>query len=447
MIRYFDSTPRPPVEGTEAPARDGAGFLYLLGIPLAAGLATAERFDILGFNYTGLMWMFFLVVGALLVLSEKTRPGETPIYFPLKPWLAWCAFLTLSLCWCEPLESRNLQDALQLGMPVLVGVAASLFVRTEEQLDRLLRVFGPAVFLLALCPVLTRLGGFAAMGLTPTNRSLGLTAALAGCVFMARFPERVAGPLFGWGICILLTFVTGSRMATITLLFIPVLHPLYATQLWRVVMILAIAGLGVGLFYSPIFQERFFYEGSGTLTDVLEGDFLSFGRFESWPDIWDEAWRRPWLGAGVGSAYNFVPTVWEDMHHVHNDYLRVGFELGLTGLALFLGVVAWQLYDLRTRIEQSTGVTRTAFAASWLGLLVFLISAFTDNTLGYNLWFTNPLFAVMGAAYGVAGGRSPSSPLSALSSEPMGGLGFDDSRLRGPSHGPLADSGERGAES
>ena len=439
MIQNFDSTPGPPVEGTEPPSRDEAGFLYVLGIPLAAGLATAERYDILGFNYTGLMWMILLVVVAFLVLLEKTRPGETPIYFPLKPWLAWCAFLTLSLGWCEPLEARNVQDALQLVMPVLVGVAAALFVRSEEQLERLLRIFGPTVFLLILCPVVTRLGGFAAMGLKPTNRSLGLTAALAGCVFMAWFPKRVAGPLFGWGVCLLLTFVTGSRMATITLLFIPVLHPLYATPLWRIVMILGIAGLGLVLFYSPTFQERFFHEGSGTLTDVVEGDFLSFGRFESWPDIWDEAWRRPWLGAGVGSAYNFVPTVWENMHHVHNDYLRVGFELGLTGLALFLCVLAWQLYDLRTKIRQSEGVVRTAFAASWLGLLVFLISALTDNPLGYNLWYTNPLFAVMGAAYGVAGRGSPSSQLSAISPQPEGGMVLDDpqSRLRGPSLGPF----------
>jgi hypothetical protein len=32
-----------------------------------------------------------------------------------------------------------------------------------------------------------------------------------------------------------------------------------------------------------------------------------------------------------------------------------------------------------------------------------MISALTDNTLSYNLWYMNPLFAVMGAAYGVAG--------------------------------------------
>ena len=123
----------------------------------------------------------------------------------------------MSLAWCQPLESRNIQDALQISMPLLVGVAASLFVRTEEQLDRLLRTFGPAVLLLALCPLAMRLGVLDALGMRPTDRSLGLTAALAGCVFMARFPAQVAGPLLGWGFCILLTVATGSLMATLTL--------------------------------------------------------------------------------------------------------------------------------------------------------------------------------------------------------------------------------------
>jgi hypothetical protein len=404
MIQQADLTSGPPAGEGETPPRPTAGFLYLLGVPLTAGLATVERWDILGFNYTGFLWFFFLVGGGLLVLAEKTLPDGRRISFPVGPWLAWSTFLWLSLCWCEPLESRNVQDALQLTMPLLVGVVASLVVRSEDQLDRLLRVFGPTLFLLALSPLAAHLGLLSALGLKPTNRVLGLTTALVGCVFMARFPARVAGPLVGWALCLLLTAVTGSRMATLVLLLIPALHPLYRSLLWRVAVPLAIAGLGVVLFYTPIFQQRFFYDGSGTLTDVVNGDFLSFGRFESWPDIWDEAWRRPCLGAGVGSTYDFVPTLWENMHHVHNDYLRVGFEGGLVGLALFLGVLVWQLGDLRRRIRRSGGVVRAAFAASWLGFLVFMISSCTDNTLVYNLWYMDPLFAVMGAAYGMAGG-------------------------------------------
>ena len=75
------------------------------------------------------------------------------------------------------------------------------------------------------------------------------------------------------------------------------------------------------------------------------------------------------------------------------------------GLGLFLGVMAWQMLDVTSQIGQSDGYTQWAFVASFLGLMLFLIMAMTDNPILYNLWFMNPLFAVMGAAYGVARNR------------------------------------------
>jgi O-antigen ligase len=397
-----DATVGPLEVAGKAPPRLSPGFLYLLATPLAAGVATIQEFNILGLNYAGWIWFALLLAGVLLLLAEKGLPGGNPITFPLGPWLVWVGLLWTSLTWCERLVPHNIQDALQLSMPVLVGVVASLVVRSEDQLERLLRVFTPTLVLLSLAPVANRLGLVNALGLETTDRVLSLTAALVGCVFMARFPERLAGPLVGWGACILVTALTGSRMATLALLLIPILHPLYRQHLWRVGGVLTLAGLGVVLFYTPIFQERFF-DGGGTLEDVANGDFLSFGRFETWPDILDEAWRHPWLGAGVGSITTFVPTVWDDVVHPHNDYLRVGFDVGLVGLSVFLGVLGWQLWDIQVRIRQSRGVVRSAFAAAWLGLLLFMISSFTDNTLIYNLSYMDPLFAVLGAAYGVAG--------------------------------------------
>ncbi len=403
MIQQADATVElQAAERGAAPL--SAGFLYLLATPLAAGLATVHEYFILGLNYSGWMWFALLIVGVLLFLVEVSVPGGNRIAFPVGPWLAWVGLLWTSLAWCDTFVGHNIQDALQLTMPILVAVLASLFVRTEDQLERLLRVFIPTLVLLLLAAIVERLGLVAALGLRLSDRVLSLTAALAGCVFMSRFPERVSGPLVGWGACILVTGITGSRMATLVLLLIPLLHPLYRRHLWRVGGVLALAGLGVALFYTPVFQERFFHEGSGTLEDVANGDFLSFGRFESWPDILDEAWRHPWLGAGVGTIYSFVPTVWAEMNHAHNDYLRISFEVGLVGLAVFLAVVGWQLWDIQVQIRRSRGAVRAAFAASWMGLLVFLISAATDNPLIYNLWYMDPLFAVLGAAYGVAGG-------------------------------------------
>ncbi len=382
------------------------GLLYCIATPLLAGISTIEGITLGGINYTGPLWLGALALGLCLLLFEKAIHRERATGFPLVPWLAWSGFIWSSLAWCDGLGMRNVQDALQLTMPLLVGLLAATFVRNETQLHLLISAFWPTLFMLLGVALAWKAGILEALGLDCALRSTSLMTVLVGCVAISAYPPSVRSPIIIWGACMLITVITGSRMATIALLLAPMLYSGYRSRLWNISALGVAAAMGLGLFYTPTFQERFFFTGEGTLQDVVEGNFLSYGRFESWPDIWEEAWRHPFLGAGAGSTYTFVPTVWEGMYHVHNDYLRIFFEFGLVGLWLFLIVSLWQIASLRQRVLQATGVERRAFAASLLGFVLFLITCATDNTLIYNLWFTNPLFAVMGAAYGVRSQRS-----------------------------------------
>ena len=47
-----------------------------------------------------------------------------------------------------------------------------------------------------------------------------------------------------------------------------------------------------------------------------------------------------------------------------------------------------------------TGSARIILIAI-IGLILLLVFAFTENALVYNLYFTHPLFVLMGAAYGL----------------------------------------------
>jgi O-antigen ligase len=208
-------------------------------------------------------------------------------------------------------------------------------------------------------------------------------------------------------------------MAAATTLQLPVFHPLVRGWHWRVVLVLMLMAASVALSYTPMLQQRFFYSGSRGLADLTGDDLQTSGRFAAWPLIYKTAWRHPLLGAGVGSISEYVPTVWTDMTHAHNDYLRIGFELGLVGLGVFLAVLVWQAHDLRRNLAQSGGPARTAFAASWLGFAGFLVLAVSDNPLIYNLWYMNPLFALLGAAYGVAASGATSVAASGGDSNPL----------------------------
>jgi O-antigen ligase len=236
---------------------------------------------------------------------------------------------------------------------------------------------------------------------TGGNRDAALTVALVGCVCLAGIESRAWIALIGWVGCIVLILLSASRTAAVALLSVVVLHPLYRGMGHRLLAILGIAACGLALFYSPIIQQRMFHSGSGSIRDLLAGnDVDTSGRFEAWPVIWEEAWKRPLLGAGVGTASPFVQRIWPGVSHPHNDYVRIGFEQGLIGLTIFVSVVGWQLLDLLRGSAVSTGLARQTFVASFLGLLALTITCITDNTLVYNLSYTDPLFALMGAAYG-----------------------------------------------
>jgi O-antigen ligase len=381
--------------------RPRVGLLMATSMPLVAGLATIEGLNLAGINYTGPLWLGQWLAVVFILLAEKALRRDSEVHFPWKRWSVWIGFLFASLVWCDGPGGRHVQDAMQIAMPVFVGVLASMFVRTQHDLRLVLSAFPLTLLLILPATAADRFDLAESAGMGIAVRSMSLTAALIGCVFLSQMPRRWLGPLTGWTLCLLVTVVTGSRMASLALLVAPIFHPLTRSRLWNFLAGGVLLVPAIGLFYTPTFQQRFFYTGSGTFSDLFAGEFLSFGRFEAWPDIWDEAWLHPWLGAGVGTTFDFVPTVWPEMNHVHNDYLRIGFELGLVGLTIFLITVIWQLWDIRRCITNTQGPLREAYSACWLGMILLLITGLTDNTLIYNLWYTDPLFALLGAAYGL----------------------------------------------
>lgn len=375
---------------------------FIVAVPLVAGISTLEL-EIGGLNYTGFLWALMLPVAIGLLALNRMSGVPVREIFPVTPWLLWCGFLCASLFWTEELTLRNVQDALQLCMPVVVGMLAASSIRSQEELRSLLKSFVVTLVLLAMFTVVFISNVFDREWMSTNVRGAAMAAALVGCVSLAGFPKQKLLPLVGWGLCLLITTLTSSRMATLALLTVPLFHPFLRGRLLAKAIALGVfAGLAVIIFNTQTFQQHFFYSGQGSFSDLLAGDYADLGRFDAWSAVWEKAWQRPWFGTGVGSSYIFVPKVWTNMYHVHNDYLRVFFELGLVGLALYLAIIVWQLFNLRRQIAESDGIVRTTFSAAWLGLLAMLISCLTDNTMIYTTLYTNPLFALLGAAYGAA---------------------------------------------
>jgi len=314
--------------------------------------------------------------------------------------LVWFGFVWLSILWKDGLETRDLQFAIQICLPLLVGIVASMFVTSRGQLDTL-RAMYPLALVMIVGILLMQYRNVLGLEYMST-RQTAMTVALIACVFLADSPGRVVRPLLGWGLCLAVCALTESRMAVLIVLALPVLHPAYRQPLRRLGACLVIGAVCLGMFYTPPVQQQLFAGGRGGVSDLFDGGVSGTGRFYAWSLILAEAQEHPILGAGVNSSYDFVPTVWVSMTAPHNDYLRIGFEFGLVGLGIFLLVMTWQLVDLTRWIRRSHGSVRRAFTVSFLGLVVFLIAACTDNPLGYNIGLGCPIFALMGAAHGVS---------------------------------------------
>lgn len=347
--------------------------------------------------------MLFAAIGLSLiefVLNPINRPA-----FPLRIWLPWLAWITVSFCWLEKITYKNLQDALQLGAPIVLALVGSIFITSELQLGRLIRAyFWAAGFLTVFVAIWA--GGILdhreESAINIAIRPLALTSIVVGGLSIAGTRKN---RLYGWGgwlLCLGLSIITGSRMASVTLLVLPILNPTDGRFLRKAIAGVVVVIGALALFATPIMQQRFFYTGTGELRDVWDGDFDSAGRFEAWPLIAEQAVKHPWMGHGVGSVAAVVASVWVDQVHPHNDYLRVAYELGGIGLVVFLCAAAWQLWDLYRQIGRTDGTLQQAFAGAWLGLTAFLFIAITDNPIMYTLNYMNPVFVLMGAAYKVA---------------------------------------------
>jgi len=384
------------------------GMPLILSVPWAASIAGWPTRAEDGFRFTGYIWTAQFALLIVLLVAGLKQPAPDRARFPSRRWQVWGAYLWCSLLWCNGWDRMNVQIACQITMPLMLGAVSAWCVRSEDQLKRLIRNYVSTLLPLLLVIIGTRV----IMGNDPAgNRDAAMTVALIGCLLLSGLNRNFMTAYLSWAGCIALVLFSQSRMAAVSLTLLVIAHPLYKSVWRRLLAATVLGACGLAVFYSPTFQQRTFFEGSGSLTDLIEGLVTgkgvdTTGRAEAWPLIYEEAWKEPVLGHGVGSASLFVPQVWDLMAHPHNDYLRIGFEFGLVGLALFAFVIVSQLIDLVKRVKETDGAIQQAFAASMLGIVFFLIVAMTDNPLVYNLWYTDPLFVLMGAAYGAHHART-----------------------------------------
>jgi O-antigen ligase len=237
---------------------------------------------------------------------------------------------------------------------------------------------GAVLDILHLHEITTMEGGvfrLAGAGLPAFLGGFALIAIYAGLLETVRQPPAPGNifepPLLVVNFAILL--LTGARtpLALATLLILGVL------LLQRRLM--ALAAAGAMLAFGALFLGEFRFIRIFDLLQHGQAGNLS-NRNLIWPYFETAIAASPWLGWGVGAGKVVVPTshgIAEliGTNAAHNEYLRIGCEGGLFGLALL--ILCMGLWAYR-RAKRLPGAERWLL---WVVMLAFAVHSATDNTL------------------------------------------------------------------
>lgn len=157
---------------------------------------------------------------------------------------------------------------------------------------------------------------------------------------------------------------------------------------------LALAAVIGAVLTIPFVRERF--TGGDQAFQVGGIVISSQGRDKIWAAVLQGALRSPLIGQGPGSVKLQVASLIPGQAEPHNDFLRVYFDAGLIGLALFL----WALLALFTATAKRarrapTQIEAAPHLSALLALVVFVFGCLTDNPLVYP-FVVAPLAVIVG---------------------------------------------------
>ena len=389
-----------------------ASVLVLL-TGLAALAAAAVGFQVLGFSVSGFAWVVPLVAALLILLRY---PGR--VLFPWWIWVAWTLVLVLYLT--QARAPHALQRTIMMISPVVVGMAASTArVSSASALAtlRFLRVLAVALF-----AAIAWNTGFLFTGVLPEYGAFAasvMTAALLATVFAAEYSFGRRSSLGWWGVMQLVPLIAFTRTGMIAsaLTFPLCFGPIKVGK--RLLSLALIGAGGLLIFSTPRMQTRMFYSGSGTFSEMSfdNPDFATGGRSTLWPEFAQEIERKPWLGHGANASERFARVLAEGVEHPHNDWLRLLYDYGYLGAALFALTLLAQVFHAFLAGRGAQGLTKVFFVCAVSSFVVLSIFMLTDNIVLYAAFFGNLQFALLGLAYGSVGrrkegGRTPPAPVS-----------------------------------
>jgi O-antigen ligase len=350
---------------------------------------------VLGYQVAALGWLIPLIFS----LWSLTR-GLGGFSYPLWIWLPWVCFVVIYTAVSD--EPNAIQRSIMMLCPLVVGMAMSKAQIGKNALGALRKLM--LYMAIALSVLVAFKAGILLTGVLPMITGLAgevMTASLLCNVFAAQYVFGDRKVLKWWAILAAIPVIAVTRTAivvnglTLPLTFAPL------STLKRVIILCFIVIVGIGIFYSPRMQKKMFYSGRGTLEDVRweNEDFATSGRRHMWDKMWERIDEQPLLGSGANASEAFISKLTNGLKHPHNDWLRLLFDFGYVGIAIFALSLLFQALHAYRMAKRAVGDISLLFYAGASSILSFILFMFTDNILLYAAFFGNLQFTILGLAY------------------------------------------------
>ncbi|MDF1561379.1 MAG: O-antigen ligase family protein, partial [Bacteroidales bacterium] len=372
-------------------------FLLTTLLPYIPAILPFIPYQIFGFNMTGWAWMIMLLVTLSNLFIRKS--GLFPFYY----WLPWVFYMVVYLV--IDFSYLGLQLTLQYTLPLLVGIVASGFTYTEEDIQWMFHWFiGLTIFiyLLFLWAVLFGSGYMPGMSVMPMLFAVAVS--LLTAIF---FITRRKIYLIFIAVLFIAPIAQMTRMGIAAIAAIFIFH--FANKAIKSKIIYGAIGLLAFLlvFSSQKFQEKTFYSKQGTFSDLTlnyydNPDIRSSGRI-SWKKALEPGLKTsPIWGNGPRADNVYLSKITKKRGgEAHNDYLSVRFNYGYVGLSLLLLGFAGSfisLYKISRKYIDSWYIWLISTSTLTL-YIAFLMFMYTDNILKYTIYFPNYFFAMIGIVY------------------------------------------------
>jgi len=362
----------------------------------------STRFSLGGYQVGvgGLINAFVIIIGLTLILDK-------PKVYPKDAASAWLIFLTAIAVGTllSPVKLDAAKIFLSFTSNFFIFVAAFYLISKPDDLERYIKL----IIISSIFPVLfsafdmvqnhstTAIDGFRLKSTFnhPNIFAFYLTIIISLSFYMAKISEMASLKkqlYFYWiytFILLGLLILTKTRSAWIGCVLLFLAYAIFFEKKYFLYIIFAL----LGSLFIPSIQDRF--------TDLLQGnEVVNYSQLNSFAwrtQLWESAlaWLEPKnyiLGNGIQSFKEYSPIFFPlsggTNFGAHNVYIQLIFEIGLFGLAAYIGLH----YKAVMRIYNISINNRMLFFILIVVIVNNLVFSLSDNMLSYlsfnwYLWF------------------------------------------------------------